>query len=226
MKGLELPSTQYLTSMILIGFFIVAILFFLNYYVQANAILKSSDVERHALFLGNLYLSSDKLDYTVGKTLSRDVFSADKLNKEMINQNNLFSYTKIFSDSDVFSEISYPNSIVFLYVQDAESNDRWFLNGHGTLQVQGFSYDNYETCLLTKLKLDPRLIARLFMSTSSAANSPQNIIKSFWDSYDFSECESSLNATVGSVIKTFPVAIRTSNGEVHEGYFVVGLREL
>lgn len=222
MKGAEKVLNTFMLALIAIGGFVVVMLFFLNYYVQTNAVIKTSDVDRHAIALGNLYLSSDKLCYTLGKTLSRDVFSKEKLDKEMINQNNLFSYTKIFSDSPIFKDVSFPNSIVVLYVQDAESNDRWFLIGHGSLWQNGFDYYSYETCLATKLKLDPQTIGRAFILYPIGLSGPFPL----WDQYDFKECESSYTAQVGTSVKEFPVAIRVSDSDVHEGYLVVGLREI
>jgi len=221
MKGAEKVLNTFMLALIAIGGFVVVMLFFLNYYVQTNAVIKTSDVDRHAIALGNLYLSSDKLAYTLGKTLNRDVFSKEKLDKEMINQNNVLQYTKIFSDSPIFKDVSFPNSIVVLYVQDAESNDRWFLIGHGSLGQNGFNYFDYENCLMTKLKLDPQTIGRIFVYTT-VFSGPFPL----WDQYDFKECESSYNAQVGASLKDFPVAIRVSDSEVHEGYLVVWLREI
>jgi hypothetical protein len=221
MKGAEKVINEFILALLAIGGFVVILLFFLNYYVQTNAVIKSSDVDRHDIVLGNLYLSSDKLVYTINKTLSRDIFSKEKLDKEMINQNNLFSYTKIFSDSTIFSDISFPNSIVVLYVVDAESNDRWFLIGHGSLWQNGFDYYSYETCLMTKLKLDPQTVGRIFTYTTGLSG-PFPL----WDQYDFKECESSYTAQVGTSLKAFPIAIRFSDTEVHEGILWVWLREI
>jgi hypothetical protein len=221
MKGAEKVMTEFILALTIIGGFIVLILFFMNYYVQTNSVIKASDVDRHSTVLGNLFLSSDKLAYTIGKTLNRDIFSKEKLDKEMINQNNLFSYTKIFSDSVIFKDISFPNSIVVLYIQDAESSHSWFLIGHGSLWQNGFDYFSYETCLMTKLKLDPQTVGRIFTYTTGFSG-PFPL----WDQYDFKECESSYTAQVGTSLKTFPVAIRFSDTEVHEGILWVWLREI
>jgi hypothetical protein len=225
MKGAEKVVNTFIAGAFIIGIFLVLILFFINYYVQTNAIIKSSDVERHAIALGNLYLSSDLLTYTNGKTLYRDVFSKEKLDKEMINSGNIFSYTKIFSDSDIFNQISYPNSVVILYVQDGESNDKWFLVGHGPVQAKGFGYADYGDCLVQKLKLDPATLGRLFIASQSSLGQALTY-PVIWDKYDFKECEASYNAQVGYSIKSFPVAIQTPNNDIHEGYLVVMLREI
>lgn len=229
MKGAEKVVNTFIAGAFIIGIFLVLILFFINYYIQTNAIVKSRDVERHAIALGNLYLSSDLLTYTNGKTLYRDVFSKEKLDNVMINSGNLFSYTKIFSDSNLFTQISYPNSIVILYVQDGETTDKWFLVGHGSVQANGFEFVQYGNCLVQKLKLDPATLGRLLLASQSSAGSatsPYGYLTVLWDKYDFKECEGSYNAQVGDSIKAFPVAIQTPNNDIHEGYLVVMLREI
>lgn len=227
MKGAEKVTWTLITALIAIGLFVVIILFFANYYIQTNVVIKSNDVERHGIVLGNLLLTSDKLSFTNGKTLYRDVFSKDKLDNEMVNLLKLVTYKNIFSDSDIFKEISYPNSMVFLYVTDLDTNERWFLIGHGPLTTTEAT--DWIGCFGTKLRLDPQAVGRFLISIpalSNPATAPAAVLNSLWDAYDFSECEHSLSSQVGTTTQTFPVAIRISDTEIHEGILSVGLREL
>jgi hypothetical protein len=224
MKGAEKVINTLFISLFALGLLTVIILFLVNYFTQTNSIIKTSDIDRHSIALGNLYLSSDKLVYTNGNTLYRDVLSTEKLDKEMISPLNLATYVNIFSDSDLFKELSFPNSIVTIYVHDYETGGDWFLLGHGSAQTAGFSYAEIEQCLINKFKLNPQTIGRLFIAQSSAV-SPQEKLLSIFDQYDIKECASSYSQT-GYSIKDFPVAIQTPNGDVHEGILFVVLQEL
>lgn len=221
MKGVEKVTNEIIFALLAIGGLIVIILFFINYFIQSNAIIKTSDVDRHAIVLGNLFLSSDTITYSVDKTLYRGILSKQKLDSIMINPLNLGTYQNIFSNSQLFKQISYPDTVVFLTVTDLQTNDRWFLVGVGSVQAQGFSANEFAACLSTKLKLDPQTVARILLATTSQAGSQIPVL---WDQYDFKECESS-TLQFGYSLKTFPLAIAISGNEIHEGRLDVGLRE-
>jgi len=220
MKGLALSFTEFFQDLVAIGIMTLLVLIGYGTIVDIHTIVEGSQVERHTTLIGNVFLSSDKLALVEDGRIQRAVFDKEKLDKELINQNNFLDYIKIITGTSLFDEISYPESRIILSVTDLESEDVWFLIG-GSAVLGGESVSGFAECLISKIKIDLNIFFRRLWKYNI-------MIPSLWDQQDFDSCiasfESKSSGNLG-ILKTFPIAIRVSDKETHVGTLGVRLWE-
>jgi hypothetical protein len=217
-KGAALSITQAFILLISIGFLVILIGLVLGKYFETHTIVEGSEVEHHAILLGNLYMSSDKLSVTDGSSIQRGVFDKKKLDTELINRANFGDYSKILKSSDLFKEIGYPVSIIIVGVSDLESNNGWFLIGNGPGSSDPSKNIIIDTtfvkCLVGKVKIDWNTIfRRLYV-----------VLPSLWDQADFDACLQKSTGASGIAQRTFPVSIKDGD-DVHVGVMNVYILE-
>jgi hypothetical protein len=200
---------------------IVILFLFFGHMFLVIPIIKENEIERHSIILANAFMSSDKLAYYDNLRTYRAVLDKEKLDNEMVNKNNILSYLKIFDESKLIKEISYPNSAVFLIVSDNEQDSTWFLIGGGPIKGEGTGISTYSQCMLSHVRIDPAMIFRAYRKGFF------NPIDAVWTDYDMQACNEVLNANQGFVaFKTFPVAIRYSDNDIHTGVLSLSLAEV
>ena len=219
MKGLEIGIESFIGGMLVLGLIVVIFNLFIGRYFDIKTILNENAVDRHAIAFGNVLLSSDKIAYSDDMRTYRGIFDKIKLDEEMINQNNFMDFMKIFQQSEMLKEISYPDSLIGVNVVDKETGESWMLFGYGKMSIQAFSSTVYGECLFNKLKPDAQTVFRALSNT--LVFGPVGLTK-IWDNYDLKTCENELGDRLGTSYNTFPVAIRISDNEVHAG--VLNLR--
>ena len=221
-KGLEIGLESVIGGLLFLGLVVVIFNLFVGRYFDIKTIIKENEVDRHAIAYGNLLLSTGDLAYSDGTTTYRGLFDREKLNKEMVNQNNIGDFFKLFQDSQVIKKISYPDSLIGVNIIDKETGESWMLFGYGKMSVEGFSSTAYVECLGGKLKLDAQTVFRVSANTFLFGAIG---MRKLWDDYDWKACEAELGDRLGTSYNTFPVAIRVSDSEVHMGVMAVRVTE-
>ena len=224
LKGAELGFELILAGVITIGFLVVIFNLFIGRYFDIKTIIEENTIDRHALALGNLLLSSKRLAYNeeASSITYRGVFEKAKLDTQMISYSNFLNFLKIFDESMVLKEISYPNSVVAVSVVDKETGEAWMIFGNGKMTIEGFSASKYGQCLQSKLKLDAQTAFRTVVNVIVFRVSG---LSKLWDSMDLKACQNEFGQSQGTAEFAFPVAIRVSENEVHMGVMNVRLTE-
>jgi len=222
MKGLEIGIESVIGGMLALGLLVVIFNLFIGRYFDIKTIINENAVDRHAIALGNVLLSSDKIAHSDGTKVYRGIFDKEKLDEHMINQNNFLDFIKIFQSNEVLKEISYPDSLIAVNVVDRETGESWMLFGYGKMSIRAFSATAYGECLFSKLKLDAQTV---FRTASNTIVFRVLGLTKIWDEYDLIACESELGDRLGTSYSVLPVAIRLSNGEIHMGVLSLRLTE-
>jgi len=221
MKGISKLVVISIFAMFGLTISILVFFFFFGHMFLVIPIIKENEIERHSIILSNIFMSSDKLINSDGVRTYRAVFDKEKLDKEMVNKNNILSYLKIFDESKLIKENSYPNSAVLLIIADSERDNSWFLVGGGEIKGEGSAATAYSQCMLSHIRVDPALIFR------SIRKGYPSIIDAFWTDYDMQACGEVLKSKQGVVAsKTFPIAIRYADDDIHVGVLSLSLAEV
>ena len=220
-KGASQVFVMAVVAMLGLAISIIIFFFFFGHIFIVIPILKENEVERHSIILANLFLSTDKLTYFDGYRSYRGVLDKSKLDKEMVNQGSALSFLDVFHQSDLFKEISYPNSVATVTVRDVDNNNQWYISGTGNIQSDGTAAQSFFECMISHIRIDPASIFRALRPTVVPAP-----IAAFWTDYDLQACSDVLLSKGGVVTdKTFPVSIRYSNNDIHLGILSLSLAE-
>ena len=173
--------------------------------------VEGSDVERHAITMANILLSSKNLTHSDGNKFLRGIFDKEKLDKSLLKQESILDILNLRNSARDLG-IAYPNSIAFVRVSDLETNDAWYVSLIGESTIEGSSMIKRFDCLWNNMKIDVTMLFRI------PAFSP-------WEIWDLRKCEMVYASSSGVSTQGFPVAIRVSDSEVHVGVMVVELTE-
>jgi len=125
LKGQAKILSDILLGIMTVVFVIMFLLFFSGRYFDISGTVKEDEMMRHALTLGNVILSSDKLAYADQNKIYRDMLDSNKIEK-------------LSSDpSPLFNAISYEKSSYSLVIVDEESGKTWTV-GNQMKVVQSF----------------------------------------------------------------------------------------
>lgn len=232
--------------------FIISLYFFgIGGFLKISTIFEGSEVDRHAVILANVLISSDKLSYSDENKIYRGLLDLNKLNRYFVSEGTFDIHPFIIKSNPIIEEFSYPNSEVYISVWDFDAQKSWVLAGNGPSdgKLAGFG-----SCIFSKIKLDPRTIFRLIAYHGTAALGGKGItfvaekvkipvaqsvnlvtqytwstrllaMTGIWDQYDLKECENAVATKSGTTSKSFPVAIRISENEIHLGSLNIQLTE-
>jgi hypothetical protein len=209
-----------LIGLITISLVVLLIFFFYGRYFDLHVMIKEATIERHAITLAQILMSSGNLTYSDGNKFYRGVFDKDKLAKHMIGSGtSVTDYYDIIISNNIFNETSYPNTAVVMIVQDKVNGNTWVLAGHGPIELANFNFVSFAKCLVTAVeagKLNP--IQRLFTIPSMTGMAGIELA-------DLYICLNNLGSGIGKTTRAFPVAIRNSDKEVNPGLMVIVLAE-
>jgi len=211
MKGLALSFSQMLMMFVILGCIIIVLALFFGGYFDTHTMVEGSDVERHAITMANILLSSKNLTHSDGNKFLRGIFDKEKLDKSLLKQESILDILNLRNSARDLG-IAYPNSIAFVRVSDLETNDAWYVSLIGESTIEGSSMIKRFDCLWNNMKIDVTMLFRI------PAFSP-------WEIWDLRKCEMVYASSSGVSTQGFPVAIRVSDSEVHVGVMVVELTE-
>lgn len=171
---------------IFLGVGVMAILYFMfeGKYFDINAIVESNEIERHVINIGQIVLSSKKLVYSemVGdeERFFRGIFDKSKLDGQFIPKVEYITGT-MEKDSEIKDDITYPNAVVRLRVENLDNDDDTWL----------FTVADYSLAMRSE-----------FLTCLS-----RNVGLGFFRDYE--ECRVTyLESKAGTFEKSFPVLIK------------------
>lgn len=195
-KGLELPFSAIITGFFLLAAAVLVYLILYARILDVHVIVLQSDAEIHTIDMAQVLLSSEKLVYSDDGKLYRGIFDKTKLDTQLENL-----------------DVWYPDVVAEVGIEDKETGERWktFLVPD---EIGGTSAENLINCLIDTVKIDITMIFRV------PRLSP-------WEWPDLEKCfTENLANQITPYTRDFPVAIRISDNEIHEGRMVVSSREL
>lgn len=222
MKGFAINIEEIFAGLLAIVLVVFIFNLFVGHYFDLKTIINENTVDRHAIALGNVLVSSDKIAYSDGIKTYRDILDVKKLDQQVTNQNNFNAFLTISQSSELLKDVSYPNSLIAITIIDKETGNSWILAGNGQMTIQAFSGTIYSECLFSKLKVDVPTVARVMSNTFLFGVSG---LTSIWSKYDLEECNKQFGQSLGTAIVSFPVAIRISENDVHVGIMSIRLTE-
>ncbi len=190
---------QMITAFFAIG--AVALLYFMFYgrYFDIHAIIESNEIERHAINIGQILLSSKKLVYSENiageERFYRGVFDKSKLDENFIPEEE-YKLGIVEREGGIKEDITYPNSVIGLTIKNLDNNEIWHL-----------AFADYN------LKESSEFIGCLI----------RNIGIAFTKNYE--ECRKTyLASKTGTFEKSFPVLIKDGNS-LHPARLTIILTE-
>jgi hypothetical protein len=211
MKGQAFSFSQMLMMFVILACIIIVLALFFGGFFDTHTMVEGSDVERHAITMANVLLSSRNLAYSDGSKNLRGIFDKKKLDKNLLKEESSLDILGLRNSARDLG-ISYPNSIAFVRISDLETNDVWYVSLVGKSTVEGSSMTDYFECLWNNMKIEPQMLFRI-----------PNL--SPWKIWDLRKCYMVYASSSGVSTQGFPVAIRVSDLEVHVGAMVVELTE-
>jgi len=239
MKGQATAVSQVLAGLFVIGVVALLIFAFLTKYLEIHVIVRSAEVERHAINSANVLLSSKALVVQDGGKIYRAILDEEKLNEHVFfvrRDNSTFAewwnqrkgglFVNWFKaainavwlriQGGELKEMAYPNSYVWGTIIDLEDADRgWFFASAGPFVWEKARVIENVKCLVENIK--PAA------TWENIFNLPPLTTGDIWDYY---ACGVEWASKTGVSSHGFPVAIKTSDGEVHAGRMVVWLMEV
>jgi hypothetical protein len=218
MKGTSLGPVYMITMLVAIGSLILLVAMFFRGFFETTTIVNENEVERHAIIMGNILLSSNKLVHSDGNKNFRGVFDKEKLDKVLLKVNSI-SGTEDMKNPAKEIEVAYPNSVAIVRIWDLETGNGWYASLVGESVMEGYSSVKALECLFGKIKIDLTTIFRMpLLSSGQIAPLP-------WSQEDLKKCQLTYFSSSGVSTQGFPVAIRVSDSEVHIGTLIVNLME-
>lgn len=107
MKGLATMIVQVIMGLVLVMLAVLFYMIFVGNFFDIQIQVKSGEVERHAVQVANALMSSPSFVYVDEHQTHRGVFDREKLDKN-------------FNEETIKSEISFPNSVMAVRIQNVE----------------------------------------------------------------------------------------------------------
>lgn len=205
-KGISMVVAVMVAALIGIG--IMAAIHYIRSmaFWDVHVMVVEAGVERHAINLAQVLLSSDKLnvEFPTEKSIPyRGIFDKEKIEQQFVK------------GSELSKEIGYPNSMAIIGVEDLDTGELWTLGIGGPVTIEGLKITSFLDCLISKIKIDHTIFFRVGFVPG---------FPSFWENYDVVSCIVSEASNYGAVVRYFPVAIK-SGDEVHLGKLAVTVME-
>jgi hypothetical protein len=228
-KGLALTFGAVLEGLFTIGALSLLYWLLLSRFLEIHLAVTEATVERHAINLANVLISSEKIAYEKDEKISRGVLDSSKLDDVFIRKSEFLAYAKGYLQPKDIG-IGYPNTLNLVEVIDLENCkdsecDGWIVSLSGPILLEGLSVSKFATCLTENVKIEIGSLFRLI-----ATGDP---VMALWQHWDINKC---IQNTMPGSVKSFftassisskglPILIRYPNGELHIGKIIVGVGE-
>ncbi|MEM5853174.1 MAG: hypothetical protein QXG39_00920 [Candidatus Aenigmatarchaeota archaeon] len=225
-KGLVITLNLILGALFAVGLIALIYWIFISRILEVHVAIEENTLERRAINLANLLISSEKIAYEKDGKIMRGILDSEKLE-------NIFSREYIFLSQELKTKnigIGYPNSIILVRVLDLEECDSsgnckgWATLLSGPISLEGTSINKFLKCLSEHVKLDVGSIFRWAVG---------GIVLGLWQPWDVKNCvQNTMPANVKAIFTTskissqgLPVMIKYPNGELHLGRISVAIGE-
>jgi hypothetical protein len=227
-KGLTLTFGAVVEGLFTIGILALLFWFLMSKFLEIHSFVNELTVERHAINLANVLISSEEIAYEKDGKIWRGVLDSSKLDDVFVKKDEFIADTdENLQPKDI--GIGYPNSLNLVEVIDLESCqnsecDGWIVSLSGPVLLKDLSVTRFASCLSENVKLDIGSIFRWIVGGPAAA---------LWQPYDINKCVQ--NTVPGSIKSLFtgtpisskglPVLIRYPDEKLHVGKIIVGVGE-
>jgi hypothetical protein len=204
-------------SWVLIGALTVVFVAYLwvamfNNFFDLHSVIYDNEVKRHAINIGQVLLSSDKLVQEESlsdgsKRYHRAVFDASKLDSQMATDPASAGKASVLSQ-----EIGYPRTGAQVVVTDLQTDRDWVLISVGP------NFDNTGTAVGC---IASGVTGSVF---HTVANSLWLGWAFPWDAWDMKTCLSNVAGKAGVYTQSFPLLVY-ENGQYHPGRMFVRITE-
>lgn len=206
-KGIALSLAEILFGLVTVGIALMIIFTFYAKYFDIQVFVKSNEVDRHTIDVSQVILSSPLLVYKENEDTEfernlRGVFDEEKIRNLDSNQ--------------FLSEISYPNSILTVVIADLETKNAWSYVGKDIITLESSNFIELLGCVIDHIDVG------FFKFTPGTGFG----LIGLWDIWDLTACGAIFGERVGTGIRTYPLLIRTTSGDLHIGQMMVRLDEL
>lgn len=241
-KGIVLTISTVLEGLFVVGVIAFLYWFFLSRVLEIHVTVNEATIERHAINLANVLISSEKLAYEEDGKISRGILDSSKLDSVFVRKDKFLEEVinqKSFPSTDI--GIGYPNTWNLVDVIDLETCqssgcDGWIISLSGPVSLQGLSTVKFVNCLVDNIKVDIGSLFRYNLVSTLAgpiAGPVAGIAGALWQPLDIEKCvKNTIPASINSIFtgtpissRGLPVLIRYPNGDLHIGKIIVGVGE-
>jgi len=199
-KGLAFSLMHLVFILVMIGGVAVMYYMFRGKYFDIQATVESNEIERHAVNIGQIILSSKDLVYseTIGgeERYYRGVFDKSKIDSAFVTEDEYETENIAYKENSIYDQISFPNAVAEIILEESERENLWLFTVTD-YSLEGSS--DFMNCVARSVGLG---IVNKYQSCS----------------------ETYLQSKSGTFEKTFPVLIRDS-GELYPASLKVTVHE-
>lgn len=215
MKAIATLFVQVFLGLVLIGLLIYLYFAGVGNILGVQVAIKASEVDRHAINMGQALLAQESITYFDGSKYYRGIFDEKKLDEQMKATNPYF-----FQPTELVKNVSLPRSFATIIVQDLDSPKQWkTFSGYfvfGIIPTELSPVEAFVSCVGDKFDFE-NLLQSFYA---------KDLLRDLFSVHDFTACFGTEIGKVGSSVRAFPVAIRYSAGEIHAGLLSVNLMEV
>jgi len=128
-KGLAFSLMHLVFILVVIGGVAVMYYMFRGKYFDIQAEVESNEIERHAVNIGQIILSSKDIVYseTVGgeERYFRGVFEKSKIDSIFVTEDEYETDNIAYKDNGISDVISFPNAVAEIILEESERDNLW-----------------------------------------------------------------------------------------------------
>jgi len=211
-KGISLTTVEGFLILIVLVLIVLIIGLFFGKYFDLKTIVKSNEVERHAINLAQSLMSHKNLIFIDDNKVHKGIFDKQKLDNYLTKEQNFVDIGNL-QPNEHFQDIGYNSSYAVITIFDSENPEqKWIFSVAGSFAEEQTSLAQTITCLKQNGKMDITSIFKILPFTP-------------WDFWDLKKCGIEFASSGGSSLKGFPIAIKDVDS-VHAGIMYVRLMEM